>query len=259
MKQDLDAHIAEASARIDTEFNDRSLLLQALTHRSYLNEHPEHPVGHNERLEFLGDAVLQIVVTEHLYRTFPDEAEGKLTNLRSALVNAETLSRITEELGIDRCVLLSRGEAKTFRAGDKARRYILANAYEALLGAIYLDQGLGACRLFVDMTLHVRLSRIVAETIDAKSGLLELAQERWRLMPTYRLLDGTGPEHDRTFVFGVFLDSFMLAQGTGSSKKEAQFAAAKTALETITQWEGRVVERVGVRSPVRRSGKGHGQ
>ncbi len=210
-------------------FRDAELLRQALVHRSYLNEHPDFPLDHNERLEFLGDAVLELVVTEHLYRNYPNP-EGELTTWRSALVNATMLGEVTRALDVERHLYLSRGEAKD--TGSKARLQILANAYEAVVGALYLDQGMESCRDFIGRTLLSRLPYILEHQlyVDPKSRFQEAAQERLGVTPSYRVLEETGPDHAKRFVVGVFLGDQLVAKGEGTSKQEAQVAAAEQAI-----------------------------
>jgi ribonuclease-3 len=216
--------------RIGAPFKDRDLLTQAFVHRSYLNEHPDFRLGHNERLEFLGDAVLELVVTEYLYARFPNP-EGELTNWRAALVNAKTLSDIAAEIGMEEFLYLSRGEAKD--AGSKARQFILANAIEALIGAIYLDRGMPAATDFVAKFILSKLDHILEHKlyIDPKSRFQEAAQESLGITPSYKVLSETGPDHSKVFDVGVFLGAEMVASGKGSSKQDAQIEAARNALE----------------------------
>jgi ribonuclease III len=216
--------------RLGHTFRDRSLLLQALTHRSYLNEHEDFPYAHNERLEFLGDAVLELVVTEHLYRQYANP-EGDLTNWRAALVNAKTLAGIANNLHFEEFLLLSKGEARD--KDSKARMYILANAIEAIIGAIYLDSGTKAAEKFVTQHILSHLPKILELElyVDAKSKFQETAQEMLGVTPTYKVLEEKGPDHQKEFTVGVFLDKEMVAVGRGSSKQEAQVAAADAALE----------------------------
>lgn len=211
-------------------FKDKNLLLTAMVHRSYLNEHPDFHLPQNERLEFLGDAVLELVVTEYLYEHYPNP-EGELTNWRAALVNAIILSQIAKEMEIEEFLYLSRGEAKD--AGTKARQYILANAFEALVGALYLDQGVQPCREFIGDKVLSRLPYILEHQLylDPKSRFQEAAQEKAGVTPTYRVISETGPDHARQFVVGVFLGSEQVALGEGTSKQEAQVEAASQALE----------------------------
>ncbi|TAK05059.1 ribonuclease III [Patescibacteria group bacterium] len=216
-------------ARLGVKFKNIEHLRQAVVHRSYLNEHPEFPLGHNERLEFLGDAVLELVVTEYLYRTYPNP-EGELTNWRAALVNAVMLAEVTRELEVEEHLYLSRGESKD--AGSKARQYILANAFEAIVGALYLDQGMEACRGFIDAKLLVRLPYILEHQLylDPKSRFQEAAQEQLGITPSYKVLEESGPDHAKHFVVGIFLGDQLVAKGEGTSKQEAQVAAAEQAI-----------------------------
>ncbi|HXV27224.1 MAG TPA: ribonuclease III [Candidatus Paceibacterota bacterium] len=223
--------------RIGYTFTDGELLRQALTHRSYLNENPTWPVGHNERLEFLGDAVLELVVTEELYAKFPDRPEGEMTNWRAALVNATMLSGITSDFDLNAHILLSRGEA---RDTGRARQYILANAMEALIGAIYLDGGYEAAKTFILRFVMARLDEVLTKKLykDAKSLLQEEAQERLGFTPNYEVLREWGPDHARQFRIGVFLGPDMVGEGEGSSKQDAQQVAAEAALKN-KGWAGR--------------------
>jgi len=220
--------------KLGLEFNNKDLLKQAFTHRSYLNENPELKLEHNERLEFLGDAVIELVVTDYLYNEYPEKAEGDLTNWRAALVNAKMLSSIAEESGFNDFLLLSKGEEKET---GKARSYILANAFEAFLGAVYLDLGYNACDGFIKKYLLKNLSEIIKQGLykDSKSRFQEEAQERLSITPTYKVLRESGPDHNKLFVVGVFLGQELVAEGEGSSKQEAEEAAAKSALE-IKKW-----------------------
>ena len=215
---------------LGVEFHNVDTLRQALVHRSYLNEHPGFVLEHNERLEFLGDAVLELVVTEHLYVTYPNP-EGELTNWRASLVNADRLSIVAQDLGLDEYLYLSRGEQKD--ASGKARRYILANAIEAVIGAIYLDRGWDGAKEFIHRTVLSLLKDILAnkEYIDPKSRFQEASQEKIGVTPTYRVLSEEGPDHNKMFLIGVYLDKEKVAEGTGSSKQEAQVSAAANAIE----------------------------
>lgn len=210
-------------------FKNSDLLLQALTHRSYLNENPSSRTGHNERLEFLGDAVLELVVTEALYAQFPDKPEGELTSFRAALVNAKMLSDVAVDLKINDFLLLSRGEAKDI---GRARQYILANAFEALVGAMYLDQGYVPVRDFIARVVLTRMSEVLDKKLykDPKSLFQEEAQERVGVTPTYEVRREWGPDHDRHFVIGVFLRDELIAEGEGPSKQSAQEEAARNGL-----------------------------
>ncbi|MCR4327930.1 MAG: ribonuclease III [Patescibacteria group bacterium] len=208
------------------------LYYAALTHRSYLNEEPHWPHGHNERLEYLGDAVLELVVSEDLYLKFPDDPEGKLTLLRAALVNYQFLARVAEDINLNSFLLMSRGENRDV---GKAREVILANAMEALIGAIYLDQGLGEAKKFIDRFVMVSLGEIVRNGSykDAKSELQELIQEKKKVTPSYRVLDENGPAHKRTFRIGVYFGEDLIAEGEGLSKQEGEVEAARKALEKV--------------------------
>jgi len=210
-------------------FQNKDTLQQALVHRSYLNEHPDFRLGHNERLEFLGDAVLELVVTEYLYLHF-ENPEGELTNWRAALVNAEMLAGLCQTLEIEPYLHMSRGEAKD--AGSKARKYILANAYEAIIGAIYLDQGWEAAKKFITDRVLSQLDHVLKQRlyIDPKSRFQEAAQEHTGITPSYKVLSETGPDHAKEFVVGVFLGKDQIATGNGTSKQEAQVAAAEAAI-----------------------------
>jgi len=216
--------------KLGVKFKKQDLLKQALTHRSYLNENPDFKLNHNERLEFLGDAVLQVAVTERLYREYPN-SEGELTNWRAALVNAKKLAEVAENIGLNDFILLSRGEAKDI---GRARQYILANATEALIGAIYLDQGIEVVGSFVEENILSHLPEIlkIGAYRDAKSIFQEEAQERVGITPSYEVLDEWGPDHAKHFKVGVFLENELVAEGEGSSKQEAQQKAAEAALKT---------------------------
>jgi ribonuclease-3 len=217
------------------EFKNRDLLIEAFCHRSYLNEHPDFPLPHNERLEFLGDAVLELIVTEYLYKKYPEKNEGELTNWRAALVNAKILGELAKDLGFNDFLLLSKGEEKET---GKARLYILANTFEALIGAIYLDQGYEVAKNFVEKNLiEKKLPEIIEKGLfkDPKTRFQEEAQERVRITPTYKVLEEWGPDHAKHFVVGVFLGNELIAKGEGSSKQEAEEEAAKNALK-IKGW-----------------------
>lgn len=222
-----------AKAHLGGEFKRPELLLTAFTHRSYLNEHKSTAREHNERLEFLGDAVLELVVTEFLYANYPDP-EGVLTNWRSALVRTESISEAAEREGFAELLRLSRGEKRASSA--RARRQILANTYEAVVGAIYLDKSFVAARKFIERTLLSTLDKILdsGSWLDPKSRLQEMAQSTEGFTPDYRVLSEEGPDHDKTFVVGVYVDNKLRGEGTGASKQDAQVAAATAALKTYT-------------------------
>jgi len=220
--------------KLKLKFKNKDLLIQAFIHRSYLNENPQSKLHHNERLEFLGDAVLELVVTEELFEKYPKKSEGELTNWRAALVNAKMLSKLGQNLGFNSFLLLSRGEIKEL---GKARQYILANTLEAFIGSLYLDSGYDACKGFIKKHFIKELPHIIKERLfeDAKSLFQERSQEAVGITPTYRVLREWGPDHAKRFVIGVFLQKELVAEGEGSSKQEAEEAAAKKALE-IKKW-----------------------
>lgn len=221
--------LSKLEQRLGIKFKNKDLLHQALIHRSYLNEHPHFRLDHNERLEFLGDAVLELVVTEQLFHKYQNP-EGELTNWRAALVNAKMLAKIAKGLGINDFLLLSRGEAKDV---GRARQYLLANALEAVIGAIFLDQGLKVAASFIKSYILKELPQILAKKLyqDPKSVFQEKAQEKAGITPTYEVLKEWGPDHAKHFVVGVFLEKEKVAQGEGPSKQIAQEEAAKKALE----------------------------
>lgn len=221
--------IKELEKKLILEFKNKDLLKQSLTHRSYLNENPKFKLGHNERLEFLGDAVLELVVTEYLYKNY-DYPEGDLTNLRAALVNRNMLAEVGHSFNLEEYLLLSRGEAKD---NGRARQYILANTFEALVGAIFLDKGLEFAKKFIQKNLLCELSRVFKEKLyeDHKSKFQEESQEKAGVTPTYEVLDQWGPDHDKHFKVGVFLNDELVADGEGSSKQAAQQIAAHNALK----------------------------
>lgn len=217
--------------KLGVKFNDINLLKQALTHRSYLNEHRGRGLEHNERLEFLGDAVLELVVTEHLYKNYKNP-EGELTNWRAALVNGEMLAQISKKLGVEDYLLMSKGEAKD---KGRARQYLLANALEAIVGSIYLDQkgkGFAVAQKFIEKNLLGELKVIIANKsyMDPKSRFQERAQEKAGVTPSYRVLRESGPDHDKKFLVGVYLGEELVSKGAGASKQEAQKNAASQAL-----------------------------
>jgi ribonuclease-3 len=214
---------------LGVSFSDTNYLLSAITHRSFLNENRDAVQEHNERLEFLGDAVLELAVTDFLFREYPQKAEGELTAIRAALVNTNTLAETATTLGINEYLLLSKGESKDV---GRARQYILANAFEAIVGAIYLDQGYDAARDFIASQLFGKTERIVEKRLwqDAKSRFQERAQEMVGITPAYQTLKEVGPDHDRTFTVGVFLGEECVAKGEGRAKQEAEQKAAENGL-----------------------------
>lgn len=229
-ERDIKADLARLESMLGVVFSDQQILLSAITHRSYLNEHKEATQEHNERLEFLGDAVLELVVTDYLFRKYPDKPEGELTAVRAALVNTVSLSESSDKLGINDYLLLSKGESKDT---GRARQYILANAFEAVIGALYLDQGYDVAAQFIASQLFGKTERIVEKRLwqDPKSRFQELSQEHVSITPTYELTDQVGPDHDRIFTIGVYLRKEKVAEGQGRSKQEAEQAAAEKAIE----------------------------
>lgn len=215
--------------RIGYVFRDKALLEAAFTHRSYLNENRATAREHNERLEFLGDAVLELVVTEFLYKKYPQKPEGDLTALRAALVNTQSIADAATKLGMNEFLLLSRGESKDT---GRARGIILANAFEAIIGAIYLDAGYVPAYAFIESQLFHKTDEVVEKRLwqDAKSKLQEVSQEKLALTPTYEMVNQTGPDHDKRFVVAVYLGSDKTALGEGRSKQEAEQDAAQKAL-----------------------------
>lgn len=213
-------------------FSDLELLVTAFTHRSYLNEHKGTAKGHNERLEFLGDAVLEMIVTEHLYNNF-EEPEGILTNWRSALVRTESISAAADREGFEPLLRLSRGEK---RGSERARQQILANCYEAVVGALYIDKGYKAVEKFIDRTLLATLEEILQSGtwLDPKSKLQELMQSRDGFTPVYKVIQEDGPDHDKMFIVGVYVNDVLMGEGEGPSKQAAQVTAAAAALRKYT-------------------------
>jgi len=220
--------ITRHAAALNLSFNNPELLLEALTHRSFLNEN-KTASAHNERLEFLGDAVLELAVTRFLYDRFPGKPEGDLTAFRAALVNTVSLAESAEAIGLNDLLFLSKGES---RDQGRARQIILANAFEALIGAIYLDQGYDAAEAFIGKNLYSKIDNVLENRLwqDAKSRYQELAQEREGITPQYRTIKEEGPDHDKLFTVGVYLNDREVAQGEGQSKQEAEQAAARAAL-----------------------------
>lgn len=221
--------------KLGIKFKNQDLLVQAFCHRSYLNENPSFYLEHNERLEFLGDAVLELVVTEYLFQKYPKNPEGELTSWRASLVNADSLAETAKKLEFNDFLLLSRGEAKD---SGKARGFILANSLESFIGALYLDQGYEACQSFIKKHLLKKLAEIIRQGLyrDAKSHFQEEAQERAGVTPSYKVLHESGPDHAKHFVIGVFLGEQLVAEGEGSSKQEAEEQAAGHALK-VKGWQ----------------------
>ena len=225
--------LSELEKAINYRFKDKGLLKEALTHRSYLNENPSWGFSNNERLEFLGDAVLELASTEELFHRFPKENEGQLTSYRSALVNYQMLSEIARFLELGKFILLSRGEAKDT---GRARDVILANAFEALIGAIYLDSDYSSAKKFVnEKVVTARLEEVLKKGLykDAKSLLQEKAQSEFKITPFYKVLSETGPDHAKLFEVGVYFGDKLMGTGSGLSKQDAELEAAKKALEVL--------------------------
>jgi ribonuclease-3 len=215
-------------------FKDKQLLRQAFVHRSYLNENKTSVFEHNERLEFLGDAVLELIVTEYLFKKFPGRPEGELTAYRSALVNANTLASVAEAIHVNDFLLLSKGEAKD---KGRARQVIMANAMESIIGAIFMDSGYGAAEKFVAQHILPLTEQIIEQGsfIDSKSLFQEKAQENTGITPAYKTTKEEGPDHSKVFTVGVYLETELVVEGTGKSKQEAEQSAAQKALQ-IKGW-----------------------
>lgn len=226
---------AELEKKIKIVFKDHELLDIAFVHKSYMNEHSDQKTEHNERLEFLGDAVLELVVTEYLFKKYPDQEEGVLTNWRSALVKGKHLAEIATELDLGLYLYLSRGEE---RSGGRKKNYILANTLEALIGAMYLDQGYEATHRFIDSFILKRLEEILKKGlhIDAKSHFQEVSQEVTGHTPEYRLIKDEGPDHNKMFIMGAYIGDEFIAEGKGSSKQKAEQEAAAAGIKK-KKWE----------------------
>ncbi len=225
--------IAEIEQALGIAFTDKELLRQVFVHRSYLNENVGFNLDHNERLEFLGDAVLELVVTEYLYKNYPNP-EGELTNWRSALVRGVMLAEIASGLAMGDYLLLSRGEQKS---GGKARQLILANTFEAFVGALYLDKGYEAAQKFITDQIIGRLPEIIENRLylDPKSRLQELAQEKSGVTPSYKVMAEYGPDHAKSFTVGAYINNKLIGEGSGSSKQNAEQAAANNALKALQE------------------------
>lgn len=221
--------LKEFQKSIKVTFKDVSILQQAFVHRSYINENRQSGLEHNERLEFLGDAVLELAITNWLFKNYTDKPEGELTAYRSALVNADTCADIARKIEMEKYMMLSKGESKD---KGRARQYILANALEALIGAIYLDQGLETATKFIDDHFVPLIDAIIKKKsfIDSKSLFQEKAQEFEGITPSYKTLKETGPDHEKKFTVGVFIGKDQIATGEGISKQIAEQNAAKDAL-----------------------------
>jgi ribonuclease-3 len=227
------SNISKLEKKIKVVFKNKDLLRQALIHRSYLNEHRDFRLDHNERLEFLGDAVLELVSTEFLYNKFSNP-EGELTSYRAALVNRKMLAKVSREIGLEEYLLMSKGEVKDT---GKARQYIISNALEAVIGAIYLDQGYRKSKKFITDYILCHMEDVLKEKLyqDPKSKFQEEAQERVGVTPSYKVIKEWGPDHNKNFRVGVFLENEKVAEGEGTSKQSAQRKAARKALE-VKNW-----------------------
>ncbi|MDD3190286.1 MAG: ribonuclease III [Candidatus Pacebacteria bacterium] len=225
----MDSDISKLEGKIDFVANDKNLLRQSMVHRSYLNEHRDFELDHNERLEFLGDAVLELVSTEYLYNNFSNP-EGELTNFRSALVNGKMLAQVAQEVGLEEHLMMSKGEEKDT---GKARQYLLANAVEAVIGAIYLDQGYIPAKKFITERILSHMDDVLSDKLyqDPKSKFQEEAQEKIGITPSYRVEKDWGPDHDKHFVIGVYVGDEKIAEGEGTSKQSAQRRAAENGLK----------------------------
>ncbi len=220
---------APLQKKIGIKFKDKKLLETAFIHKSYINEHKDEDLEDNERLEFLGDAVLELVATEYLFRNHPEQTEGEMTNFRSALVKGKHLAKIAKDLELGQYLSLSHGEENS---GGREKNYILANTVEALIGAIYLDQGFIPSKVFITNFILIKLDDIIEQNlhIDPKSRFQEIVQEKEDVTPEYEVLEEKGPDHDKKFVSGVYIDGKMIAKGKGSSKQKSEEDAAKNAL-----------------------------
>lgn len=224
--------VQKASKILQTELGNEELFRTSFTHRSYLNEHSDYKNPSNERLEFLGDAVLQLLSSEYLYNRYPKDPEGELTNYRSSIVCTQSIGDEAKRLGYGQLLLLSHGEEAT---GGRDREYILANTFEAVLGALFLEKGLDFCREFVTRELFYKVENIVDNKLykDAKSRFQEAAQEKTGLTPNYEVADSWGPDHEKMFKVVVYLGKEKYGEGEGRSKQRAEQKAAENALERI--------------------------
>jgi ribonuclease-3 len=226
--------VEELEKKLKLKFKKKDLIRNAFIHRSYLNEHPGEKLAHNERLEFLGDAILGFIVSEYLYERFPEKSEGDLTNFRSALVNAGSLAKAASKLDLGKHLLLSKGEEAT---GGRESQYLLANTFEAFLGALYLDLGLEKAKDFVSASLLPYIDQVIEEKLykDFKSLLQEQAQEKLSITPIYKVLSEEGPDHSKTFKMGVYFEEKLVAEGLGGSKQKAEQDAAEKALANFSK------------------------
>ena len=230
-RMNMNNQISNFEKNIGVQFTNKTLLETALTHRSYLNEHKGIP-EHNERIEFLGDAVLELIVSDFLYKTYSDRPEGELTSFRSALVKTDSLAQAAKELEIGKYIRLSKGEEDS---GGREKDYLLANAFEAVLGAIYLDKGYDTCKDFINRVLLPKIGEIVEYRldIDSKTKIQELAQSVYKTTPTYEVIKEEGPDHSKIFTVAVKLDDKVIGQGQGASKQKAEEQAASEGIKYI--------------------------
>jgi ribonuclease-3 len=226
------SELSIVEAGLGLTFDDKTLLQRALTHRSYVNENPSFPLEDNERLEFLGDAILDFVTAEYLYHRFPEMDEGRLTSLRAALVRTETLAQFASQLELGACLFMGRGEEEN---GGRERQIILCGCYEALVGALYLDQGIEATRAFIIKAIKPVIQQVLESDAekDSKSRLQELSQKHRRITPTYRTLSEQGPDHAKEFTVAAMIGRKKYGVGTGNSKQAAAQLAAQAALERL--------------------------
>ena len=224
--------LMELEKILKVEFKNKKFLEEAVTHRSYLNESSNHELNNNERLEFLGDAVLELIISEYLFSKYPDHEEGDLTSFRAATVRTTTLAGVSRELGLGRFLRMSKGEEES---GGKDKDYLLANLFEAILGAIYLDKGYDVCREYLSRVLIPKIGEIVEKRldIDPKTKLQEVTQSKFKETPVYEVLKEDGPDHDKVFTVQVKLSSKNLGIGEGSSKQKAEERAAEKSLEML--------------------------
>ncbi|MBP9766032.1 MAG: ribonuclease III [Candidatus Pacebacteria bacterium] len=227
--EEKDRDFVKLEKDLDVSFINKNLLIQAFIHRSYINESVKSKLGHNERLEFLGDAVLELATTNFLYNKFKDLAEGDLTTYRAALVNTKSIGEVGKNLGFNDYLFLSKGESKDF---GKARVSILADTYEAFIGAIFLDKGYDFARNFIEKTLLVHTDEIIKEGKykDPKSTVQEKSQDILSITPNYKVVSESGPDHNKKFIIAIYFGEEKIAEGEGKSKQEAETDAAKAAL-----------------------------
>ena len=221
----------EVEKKIGESYKNKDLLIQAFCHKSYLNENPDFYLENNERLEFLGDAVLEMIITEYLYKNFLEKDEGVMTKLRASLINTKTLAEVAKQLEFQNFILLSKGETRTV---DHFKQSMLADLFEAVVGSLFLDRGYSACKRFIKNNLINKLDEIIKNELykDFKSQLQETIQAKEGITPNYKVIRSWGPDHLRNFIVGVYLNEKLIAEGEGKSKQEAEIDAAQQALKT---------------------------